>query len=167
MMKNTITLVLLVCLSLTVLGQSKDYEALNAALNGRHEATSMTVSKSMLSLIDLKFTDDEKLNKKIEDGLEEVKMIVCTQYNGESGQFVEEVSQYLPPKHYQLITHDEQGKPLGGDTRLLFRRSGLKIKECHLVSGSASGGMVLSFFGDFHVRDLMELKEKFSRNFQL
>ena len=73
--------------------------------------------------------------------------------------FYRDVTDFLPGRLYDEVKEDESGQPIG-EGKILVLRKGLKIKECHLILGGADSGMVISFFGDFHLRDLNALREK-------
>lgn len=142
-------------------GQSRSYESLQSAMTKNNGAMVMSVSKDILSMVDLDLTDDSIANKKITGSLNEVKLILCNTYQGGKSAFADEVMTYLPNRIYDEIKEDDRGNPIGDDdAKIMVMRKGLKIKECHLILGGESSGMVVSFFGDFHLRDLKALREK-------
>ncbi len=141
------------------MSQSQAYQALQSSMTNNKGAMVMSVSKDLLSMIDLNLTEDSATYKKITGSLEEVKLILCGKYLGGIDAFTRDVTDFLPGRLYDEVKEDESGQPIG-EGKILVLRKGLKIKECHLILGGADSGMVISFFGDFHLRDLNALREK-------
>ncbi len=152
-----ITVICLMFFVATTLGvaQSKQYENLEAAMQKSFGAATMTINKEMLSMIDFQL-DDEDTQKLIGD-IKDAKAIVVAPVKGGGLNFMNEASGCLEKGKYTEIKEDENGRPLNNSIiRVFVMRSGLKIKECHLVMS----GALISFFGDFHIQDLMKLKDK-------
>ena len=166
MMRHLILATSFLLAGIWVMAQSQSYQSLQSAMTSTKGAMVMSVSKDLLSMVDLNLTEDSAIYKKITGSLEEVKLILCSSYKGGISNFTRDVMAYLPGRLYDEIKEDENGNPIGdGEGKILVMRKGLKIKECHLIVGGAESGMVISFFGDFHLRDLKALSEK-AKSFQ-
>lgn len=160
-MKYLILVALILATGLTSWSQSSSYELLQSAMTNKNGAMVMSVSKEILSMVEMNLTDDSITNKKITGSLNEVKLLICSSYKGGKRAFTDEVISFLPKRLYDEVKEDERGNPIGdGDAKIMVMRKGLKIKECHLILGGEASGMVVSFFGDFHLRDLKALSEK-------
>lgn len=160
-MKQLLLIVIFSVAGFTSMSQSRSYESLLSAMTNNNGAMVMSVSKDILSMVDLNLTDDSITNKKITGSLNEVKLLICSSYKGGKRAFADEVISFLPNRIYDEVKEDELGNRIGDDdAKILVMRKGLKIKECHLILGGDASGMVVSFFGDFHLRDLKALSEK-------
>ncbi len=67
------------------MSQSQAYQALQSSMTNNKGAMVMSVSKDLLSMIDLNLTEDSATYKKITGSLEEVKLILCGKYLGVRG----------------------------------------------------------------------------------
>lgn len=121
----------------------------------------MTISREVLSFIEMTLGEDSQEAKTITGNLTDVKIILCPTISGKPAAFIDDAASYLPQRNYTEIKEDENGNKIGDENlKIMVLRRGLKVKECHIITGSDSSGIIISFFGDFHIKDIMKLKEK-------
>ncbi len=139
--------------------QSKQYDELAAMMKRDYGATTMSVGRELLSFVEMAIGDDE--SKQLAGDLAEVRLILVSSLKSGVDNFVSDAVTHFPKGDFTEMKEDEKGNPIGDDGfRMFVLRRGLKIKECHLITGGGSGGAIVSFFGDFHIKDLMKLKDR-------
>ena len=85
-----------------------------------------------------------------------LKLLFINQILKPENPFREKVLKYLNKGDYDLVEEDDNDE----DTEVWIHRKGKKIYECHIIFQGDQNGVLLSFFGDFNVKDVKKLKEK-------
>lgn len=169
MRKSHITALLFLMLQITIQAQSNDYNNLYNTFTKEYDASAMSLSKSAFSLLEtfIATTDaDTKENAtNLAESLDELKILVCTTYNGKTS-FDQSVRNLLPESSYDEIDVSNYQEAKTRGLRVLVLRKLATIKEAHIICPNAQGGgSLVSFFGDFKLKDIKRLMQR-SGNWQ-
>ncbi len=142
---------------------SNDYERMVRDLESAEHVSTITVSKEAFALVEMLMpaTDlDEQARgaaTSLSDNLEVMKVLVCR--NSKSGQpFAERIKAYLPEGRFDLVDASEYG--LGKGVQVLVRRRLATVREAHVIlPGGDHGGTLVSFFGNFKLKDIKRLAD--------
>lgn len=139
--------------------QSKS-DKMYEVFSGKDGISNFSFSKNMIDAIDLDLGDDED-EKNVTGDLHQVSFI---SYNPEKGslsgsEFTKKAIGLLPGSYKKLDIEEDEDTDV--EIWLLGKRK--KIEECHIfVTNDNEDQMrfVISFFGDFTVNDIENLKNK-------
>ncbi len=158
-MKQAILIVIFVCAAATFVGAQSKSDKMYDTFSERDGISSFSFSKSMIDAIDLDLGDDGD-ERNVTGNLNRIRLM---SYNPEKGEmsghgFIKKAISLLPAQ-YNKFEPDDDGD-MDVEIWLLGKRK--KFQECHVfVESDSPGGMrfVVSFYGDFTVTDLENLKE--------
>lgn len=155
-MRITFGLLIILLVAHTASGQSKS-DKMYDTFRGKEGVSHFTFSKNMLDAIDLDLGDDDEKN--VTGDLFEVRFM---SYNPEKGsmngpEFTKKAVSLLPSayKKFKDKDHDDS------DAEIWLLGKKKTYKECHVfIKNEDSDQMrfVVSFYGDFNVNDVEELK---------
>ncbi len=121
------------------------------------EVTYFSFSKNLIDIVDLDIdSDSDDSAKKITGDINEIKVVIYKPDFKPENPFREKVLKNLNKGDYDLVEEDDNDE----DTEVWIHRKGKKIYECHIIFQGDQNGVLLSFFGDFNVKDVKKLKEK-------
>ncbi len=121
------------------------------------EVTYFSFSKNLIDFVDLDIdSDTDDAEKKITGDLNEIKVVIYKPDFKPEKSFREQVLKYLNKGDYDLVEEDDNED----DTEVWIHRKGKKIYECHVIFQGEQNGVLLSFFGDFNVKDVSKLMKK-------
>ncbi len=121
------------------------------------EVTYFSFSKNLIDIVDLDIdADDDEAAKKITGDLNEIKVVIYKPDFKPEKSFRDQAMKFLNKGDYDLVEEDDNDD----DTEVWIHRKGKKIYECHVIFQGEQNGVLLSFFGDFNVKDVKKLKEK-------
>ena len=138
--------------------QSKSDKMYNAFSND-DAITSFTFSKNMIDAIDIDLGENGN-EKNVTGDLNQIRFM---SYNPEKGdlsgsEFLEKAKGFLPKMSYQKFEDDENDS----DTEIWLMGGKKKFQECHVFVRNESENQlqfVVSFYGDFTVKDVAKLKK--------
>ncbi len=127
------------------------------------DVSSMTISKDMIQLFGLGFSNTDEANAL--DKLDLVKVLMYSPSSAEDEtNFRNETLSLLPSNKYKTIEPEQHQITNGkGTADVLIQTSGLRIKECHVLFAGNGNDVLLSFFGNFKVEDLKAMAKKMER----
>ncbi len=148
---------LLGLINTSIFSQGKISNKMYSDLRDLDEVTYFSFSKNLIDFVDFDIdTDSDDSEKKITGDLNEVKVVIYKPDFKPEKTFRDQVLKYLNKGSYDLVEEDDKDD----DTEVWIYRKGRKIYECHIIFQGEQNGVLLSFFGDFNVKDLNKLKEK-------
>ncbi len=131
--------------------QSNATEKMYDYLKKQEGVSLLSFSKDMIDMVDLNL-DDESIRKKVTGPLTEVRLAIC---KGTSNTAGIKVAEFLNQSPFQFIDIEEEK----GELKVFVNRKGKVVKECHITIPSADNFIMVSFFGDFKIEDLNQLKQ--------
>lgn len=166
---KTIRFILAVCLFIFAYvsnGQSKS-DKMYDAFSDMDGVTSFSFSKNMVDAVNIDVGDDGD-EQKVTGDLHQVRFMSYNPKKGElsGSEFTRKAIGSLPKSAYKKY----DGKDMDDDTEIWILGRKRKFSECHVFTGNNSPNqirMVVSFYGDFNVNDINELKsrsEEYSTN---
>ena len=158
-MKKIIPFVFLMLVFCTAFAQSKSYKMYDV-FSGRDGITDFGFSKSMVDALDINF-DDSDGERNVKGDLTEIRFM---SYNPEKGdlsgdEFLKKAIGYLPKSAYKKY---DDGDTEDDDAEIWLLGKGKKYRECHVfINNENKDGLrfVVSFYGDFKVEDIDNLKD--------
>ena len=137
--------------------QSKSYKMYDV-FSGRDGVTNFTFSKNMIDAIDIDLGDDD--DKNVTGDLHQIRFM---SYNPKKGnmsgsEFTQRAIKILPGQYKKYIDDDDDS-----DAIIYLLGGKKKYSECHVFITNENDDqlrMVVSFYGDFNVNDIDELKKK-------
>lgn len=136
------------------LAQSRPSDALFNQLAAQKGITTMSFSQNFIDMIDMDISDDDSESQKVTGPLQEIKMTICNEEEAPGwGRKIEEYMQRKPFR--EVETEDEED-----DCRIFVNRKGKKIEACHVLFQGDKTLVMLSFFGEFKVEDVDQIKRK-------
>ncbi|HKJ78253.1 MAG TPA: DUF4252 domain-containing protein [Prolixibacteraceae bacterium] len=156
---KTITTFLALCFFVTTsLAQSKS-DKLYDVFAGKEGVTNFSFSKNMIDAINLDLGDDEN-ERKVTGDLQQVRFLSYNPQKGDlSGPQFHKKALALLPSNYKEYKDLDSGD---SNTEIWLLGKRKKYSECHVfLTNQADNQMrfLVSFYGNFHVNDLKELKE--------
>lgn len=160
-MKTIITIIFALAFFLATLltsAQSKSDKVYDA-FSGKEGITNFTFSKEMIDAIDIDLGDDGE-EKNVTGDLHKIKFLSYNPNKGSlsGGDFTQKAIGLLPSqyKKYEAATDDDNDAEIW----LLGKRK--KYTECHVFTKGEgnSNRFIVSFYGDFNVDDIENLKDK-------
>jgi hypothetical protein len=140
-----------------IFAQQKISDRMFQELRKMDEITYLSFSKNLIDFVDFDLeSDNGDDNSEITGDLYEVKLVVFNPDFKPKMSFRDLIVGHLNKGKYNLIEDDDQGD----DTEVWVYRKGLKIHECHVIFQGETNGVMLSFFGDFKVKDIRKFKDK-------
>lgn len=153
----SIVLLMIVFCHPDIFAQQKISDRMFQELRKMDEVTYLSFSRNLLDFVDFDIeSDNGDDNSEITGDLHEVKLVVFNPDIKPQRSFRELILAHLNKGKYNLIEDGGQDD----DKEVLVYRKGLKIQECHVIFQGDTNGMMLSFFGDFKVKDIRKLKDK-------
>lgn len=153
----TIIFALAFMLASLLTGAQSKSDKIYDSFSGKDGITNFTFSKAMIDAIDIDLGDDDD-EKKVTGDLYKIKFL---SYNPEKGSltgndFTKKAIAMLPSQ-YNKYEDDEDD-----DAEIWLLGKKKKYTECHVFTkGEAkSNRFIVSFYGDFNVNDIEDLKEK-------
>ncbi len=126
---------------------------------GMDEVTYMAFSKSMMDFVDLDLDDEFGEDSNVTGDLNEVRLLIYKPDTKPNKSFSDQVLGFLKKGKYEKIEDDDKDD----DTEVWVNRNGRKIYECHVIFQGDRNGVLLSFFGDFKVKDVEKLESKIKK----
>lgn len=158
-MKTITTLIFALAFLLATLltaAQSKS-DKMYDAFSGKDGVTSFTFSKDMMDAIDIDLGDNGD-EKSVTGDLHKIKFL---SYNPKKGtlsgrEFTQKAIAMLPGQ-YKIFEKDEDD-----DAEIWLLGKKKKYTECHVftINEGNSNRFIVSFYGDFNVNDIEDLKAK-------
>jgi len=146
--------------SLSLFSQQKISDKMFNDFKMLDAVTYLSFSKGMIDFVDFDIdsNDDDIDDHKVSGDLNEVKLVIFKPDFDPKQNFRDQVLQYLKKGNYTLIEDDDVDDK--DDTEVWIYRKGRKIYECHVIFQGDVNGVLLSFFGDFNIKDIDTLKGK-------
>lgn len=158
-MKTIATLAIALLISSATMAQSRKAEKLFKNLNGRPGVTMLTLNKTLLDFVNLEINGEDEPVRKVVGDLKEVKVTLCNQQeNTQSFNFKKEVLNQLKGLKYRKINASNNTN-IDEDMEIRVNGIGTKFSECHILFQGEPNGVLLSFFGNFSVKDLKALQQ--------
>ena len=151
-MKKLIVFIVLAFMMTLCFGQSSATEKMYAQLKGSSGVSLLTFSKDMIDMIDLDI-DHNADEKKVTGPLKEIRVAICKDSLDRS--VIPRVNDFLTKSPFNLVDMDEDD----GDLKVYVNRKGKTIQECHVAIPGDNALILVSFFGDFRVEDVDNLRE--------
>lgn len=159
-MKAIRFLIFMIAISMVqfVNGQSKSDKMYDVFAN-KEGVINFSFSKNMVDAININVGEDDEEQKVTGD----LQLIRFMSYNPKKGElsgseFTKKAIGYLPKTSYKKFEDDGDN-----DAEIWLLGGKRKFKECHVFTNSDDDGqirLVVSFYGDFTVSDLDNLKKK-------
>jgi hypothetical protein len=159
-MKKLTFIITISLLSVIYAGAQSKSDKMYDVFSGKDGISNFSFSKSMIDAIDIDLGDDED-EKNVTGDLHQISFI---SYNPEKGslsgsEFTKKAIALLPSSYKKLDI--EEDEDTDAEIWLLGKRK--KFEECHIfIKNDEEDQMrfVVSFFGDFTVNDIENLKKK-------
>jgi len=157
LMKFYTTVFLLGVIHTSIFSQENISNKMFNDLRDLDEVTYFSFSKNLIDFVDIDIdSDEDDAERKVTGDLKEVKVVIYKPDFKPEKSFRDQVLKYLKKGDYDLV-EDEDGDK---DTEVWIKRRGKKIYECHIIFQGEQNGVLLSFFGEFDVKDVKKLKTK-------
>ncbi len=140
----------------SIFAQEKVSNKMYNDLRDMDEVTYLSFSKNLMDFIDFEIESDDDAQHQVTGDLNEVKLVIFKPDFTPEKPFKEIILRYLRKGNYDKV-EDEDGDD---DTEVWVNRRGRKIYECHVIFQGEQNGVLLSFFGDFNIKDVNKLKAK-------
>jgi hypothetical protein len=151
-MKKLIVLVAFAFIITHCFGQSSATEKMYEQLKGSSGVSLLTFSKDMIDMIDLSIDDDTD-EKKVTGPLREIRVAICKDSLDRST--IPLINGFLNKSPFKEVDLEDEK----GDLRIFVNRKGRAIEECHVAIPGDNGLILVSFFGEFRVEDVDNLRE--------
>lgn len=157
-MKNLVLLTITILLFSFDANSKSKSDKMYDNLSDKEGVTHFLIKKNMSDAFNINFGDDE--NKNVSGDLNSIRFI---SYNPEKGEysgneFIREAIGYLPKSSFKKFENDNEND--NAEIWLLGNKR--KYKECHIFiknENPEQRQFIVSFYGDFLVEDIDELKE--------
>ncbi len=123
---------------------------------GMDDVTYMAFSKSMMDFVDMDLDDEFGDDSNVTGDLNEVRVLIYKPEVNPNKSFCDQVLGFLKKGKYEKLEDDDKDD----NTEVWVNRNGRKIYECHVIFQGERNGVLLSFFGDFNVKDVDKLERK-------
>ena len=140
----------------SIFSQQKIANKMYSDLRALDEVTYLSFSKNLIDFVDFEIDSDDEDDREVTGDLHEVKLVVYKPDFEPQKPFREQILAYLKKGKYDLVEEDENKD----NTEVWIHRKGRKIYECHIIYQGEQNGVLLSFFGDFTIKDVNILKQK-------
>ena len=141
--------------SLSIFAQQKIAEKMFNDFRSRDEVTYLSFSTNLTDFVDFDVDDDGE-EYEIDGVLKEVKLVVFKPKGKPETPFAEEVRKYMRKGNYSMLDDDDNDE----DSEVWIHRKGKKVYECHVIFQGDKNGVLLSFIGDFKIKDVDKMKRK-------
>lgn len=156
-MKKIILIAVLALAALFVAEAQSKSNKMYDVFSNKDGVSNFSFSKNMIDAIDIDLGDDDEKN--VTGDLHQIRFM---SYNPEKGdlsgeEFTKRAIGYLPKSAYKKYEGDEDD-----DAEIWLMGKKKKFQECHLFIKNENNNQmrfVVSFFGDFTVNDLENLKK--------
>ncbi|WP_161636243.1 DUF4252 domain-containing protein [Saccharicrinis fermentans] len=160
MKKSVRVFVVILCVgihSLSVFSQQKIAKRMFDDFRILDEVTYLSFSKNMLDFIDFDVDGDQDGEEySVTGDLNEVKLVLYKPDVLPDISFMEQVRKYMKKGNYSQVEDDDDDE----ESEIWVQRKGKKVYECHIIFQGDKNGILLSFFGDFRIKDVDVLKRK-------
>jgi hypothetical protein len=154
--KKTILIIAVFTVSAMIVEAQSKSDKMYDVFSGKDGITNFSFSKSMIDAIDIDLGDDDEQN--VTGDLHQIRFM---SYNPEKGsisgsEFTKRAIGMLPST-YKKFEEDEDD-----DAEIWLLGKKKKFQECHVFTKNENDDqmrIVVSFYGDFTVNDLNELKK--------
>lgn len=163
MMKNLLRMLVMLLMvgfcSLSIFAQQKISDKMFNDFRALDDVTYLSFSKNLIDFVDFDIDsdDDDTDDHKVSGDLHEVKLVIFKPDFKPEKSFHDQVLKYLNKGNYKLVEDDDDNND---DTEVWVYRKGRKVYECHVIFQGDTNGVLLSFFGDFNIKDVDVLKGK-------
>jgi len=141
--------------SLLLPAQSKS-DKIYETFSGKEGVTNFSFNKNMIDVVDIDLNDE---NQHVSGDIHEIRFLSYNPGKGElSGKAFAEKATALLPSAYKKY-EDPEDDDSDAEIWLLGKRK--KYSECHVFIKNEDGNgnrFIISFYGDFNVNDLEQLK---------
>lgn len=151
-MKKLIVLIVFAFIITLGFGQSSASERMYAQLKGSSGVSLLTLSKDMIDMVDLNIDGDTD-GKKVTGPLREIRVAICKDSLDRST--IPLINGFLNKSPFNEVDLEDEE----GDLRVFVNRKGRTIEECHVAIPGDNGLILVSFFGEFRVEDVDNLRE--------
>jgi hypothetical protein len=159
-MKKTITMLVLILAANFLVGAQSKSDKMYDVFSGRDGVSNFSFSKNMIDAIDLDLGDNDD-EKQVSGDLHKISFM---SYNPDKGdlsgpEFIKKAIGMLPAQYKKFEDMDDDDS----DAEIWLLGKKKKFKECHIfIKNEKADQMrfVVSFYGDFTVNDLDNLKKK-------
>lgn len=157
-MKKIILIVLLAFASVLIAEAQSKSEKMYDTFDGKDGVMNFSFSKSMIDAIDIDLGDDD--DKNVTGDLHQIRFMSYNPGKGDmSGpEFIKKATGLLPAGYKKF--EEEDGEDDDAEIWLLGKKN--KFQECHVFINNEKDDQmrfVVSFYGDFTVNDLENLKK--------
>ena len=154
--KRILAIALLGCFNtLSIIAQQKASDKMFNDFRSREEVTYLSFSKNLIDFVDLNVDNDEG-EYEIKGDLHEVKLAIFKPNDKPANSFADDVRKYMKKGNYTMV----EEKDLDDDSEVWIHRKGKKVYECHVIFQGDKNSVLLSFFGEFRIKDIEMMKKK-------
>ena len=139
----------------SIFAQQKIAEKMFNDFRSRDEVTYLSFSSNFTDFVDFDVEDDGD-EYEVEGNLEVVKLIVFKPDQKPETSFSDQIRKYMKKGSYSLVEDDGNDE----DSEVWVHRKGKKVYECHVIFQGEKNGVLLSFIGDFKIKDVEKMKKK-------
>jgi uncharacterized protein DUF4252 len=157
-MKNTVSVIAVMLIALTVAAQSTPLQKIFDTYPGKEGYTYVYVTRAMFDLFETIANDnDDKEFKDITSRLNSIKILSLEVKNNRNAgnSFYREMARDLPQPEYQdlMVINDE-----GEEIKFITRKSGDKISELIMIVGGTDP-CIIALDGDINLRQVAKLSK--------
>ncbi len=136
------------------LAQNRPSDALFNQLAAQKGITTMSFSQNFIEMIDMAISDDDIESQKVTGPLQEIKMTICNAE--EAPGWGSKIEEYMQRRPFSEVETDDKDD----DCRVFVNRKGKRIDACHILFKGQKNLVMLSFFGEFKLEDVDQIKRK-------
>lgn len=155
-MKRLTLIVVIALASFLIAGAQSKSEKMYDAFDGKDGVMNFSFSKSMIDAIDIDLGDDDEKN--VTGDLHQIRFMSYNPDKGEmsGSEFMKKATGLLPAGYKKFEEEDDD------DAEIWLLGKKKKFQECHVFINNDNDDQmrfVVSFYGDFTVNDLENLKK--------
>jgi len=149
------TVILLACLAAMVAinAQNRASDKFFDSIKDREDVAIMSFSKSIIEMLNMNINVDGEESKKVTGVLNEIKVSIFDKVKNSNCE--SEVITFFKKKPFDEVDLEDNDNSM----RVFVNRKGKIISECHLSFQGEKRHVLVSFFGDFNIDDLNDLKK--------
>ncbi|NPA37205.1 MAG: DUF4252 domain-containing protein [Chlorobi bacterium] len=145
--------------TVSVLAQDSPSDKLFSSLDGKDGITILSFSKQMLDFVNMDID-----NSNITGELDKIKILIYNSPDTQTSFNLRKTALSALSGKYKKIKPDDIDKEADDDVDIMILKKGKKIKECHIIIENndepEGSGLMVSFYGNFDVKDLKNLTDK-------
>lgn len=158
--KRTLLILVVITGTVMIVGAQSKSDKMYDVFSGQDGITNFSFSKSMIDAIDIDLGEDDD-ERNVTGDLNRIRFM---SYNPEKGslsgsEFIKKAVGMLPPQYKKYEDEDDEDD----DAEIWLLGKKKKFTECHVFINNEEDDQmrfVVSFYGDFNVNDLDQLKKK-------